>query len=300
MNLHDSQHLRDKMKASSPSLDDPRVIEALEEYLTALETGQKPDRRLFLARHADIARPLAECLDGLEGTASRRRAGPEQRAEADVNAAEELARAGTLGDFRIVGEVGRGGMGIVYEAEQMSLGRRVALKVLPLAATLDSRHLQRFHNEARAAACLHHEHIVPVYSVGSERGVHFYAMQFIDGFQGLPQSAAMIGQLRQQAGLAFPAAAGAVCAERPASPEGVLKAPRARVRPVRRPWKPGCWRGCPPSVWARARTSTGRWRGWACRQRRRWSTPTSRTVSFTATSSRGNWPAARRAAAASG
>src|SRR5207248_8270480 len=95
-----------------------------------------------------------------------------------------VARGGVpecLGDYRIVREVGRGGMGVVYEAEQVSLGRRVALKVLPFAATMDPRHLQRFHNEARAAACLHHEHIVPVYAVGCERGVHFYAMQFIDG-----------------------------------------------------------------------------------------------------------------------
>jgi tetratricopeptide (TPR) repeat protein len=95
--------------------------------------------------------------------------------------APEEAVPGMLGDFRILREVGRGGMGIVYEAEQVSLGRRVALKVLPFAATLDPKQLQRFHNEARAAACLHHEHIIPVYSVGCERGVHFYAMQFIDG-----------------------------------------------------------------------------------------------------------------------
>src|SRR5262249_32954776 len=74
-----------------------------------------------------------------------------------------------------------GGMGVVYEAEQISLGRRVALKVLPFAATMDPRQLQRFHNEARAAACLHHQSIVPVYFVGCERGVHYYAMQFIDG-----------------------------------------------------------------------------------------------------------------------
>jgi serine/threonine protein kinase len=72
-------------------------------------------------------------------------------------------------------------MGIVYEAEQISLGRRVALKVLPLAAVMDPRHLQRFQNEARAAASLHHEHIAPVYAVGNERGVHYFAMQLING-----------------------------------------------------------------------------------------------------------------------
>jgi serine/threonine protein kinase len=72
-------------------------------------------------------------------------------------------------------------MGVVYEAVQVSLRRRVALKTLPLAATLDPKQLQRFRNEAKAAAGLHHEHIVPVYAVGCERGVHYYAMQFIDG-----------------------------------------------------------------------------------------------------------------------
>src|SRR6516162_1354863 len=93
-----------------------------------------------------------------------------------------------------------GGMGVVYEAEQISLGRRVALKVLPFAAALDARQLQRFKNEAQAAAQLHHSNIVPVYAVGCERGVHYYAMQFIDG-QTL---AAVIRDLRPLAGMDAP------------------------------------------------------------------------------------------------
>jgi WD40 repeat protein/serine/threonine protein kinase len=101
---------------------------------------------------------------------------------------------GTLGDFRIVRELGRGGMGIVYEAEQLLLGRRVALKILPFAALLDPRQLQRFQNEARAAACLEHPNIVSVYGVGVERGSHYYAMRYIDG-QNLAQ---VIEQLRQR------------------------------------------------------------------------------------------------------
>jgi serine/threonine protein kinase len=88
---------------------------------------------------------------------------------------------GVVGDFRILREVGRGGMGVVYEAEQLSLHRRVALKVLPLAGGLDPRQLQRFKTEAQAAALLHHTNIVPIHAVGCERGVHYYAMQFIDG-----------------------------------------------------------------------------------------------------------------------
>lgn len=87
----------------------------------------------------------------------------------------------TLGDFRILRELGRGGMGVVYEATQLSLNRRVALKILPLVAVLDPRTLQRFKNEAQAAAALDHPHIVDVYGVGCERGIHYYAMRLIDG-----------------------------------------------------------------------------------------------------------------------
>ena len=90
-------------------------------------------------------------------------------------------RRGTLGDFEIIREIGRGGMGVVYEAEQISLNRRVALKVLPFAAVLNPTQLQRFKNEAHIAAHLTHQHIVPVYAVGCERSVHFYAMQYIEG-----------------------------------------------------------------------------------------------------------------------
>ena len=72
-------------------------------------------------------------------------------------------------------------MGTVFEAEQISMGRHVALKVLPFAALVNETSLQRFRNEVRAAAALNHPHIVPVYSIGEERGVHFYAMQLIRG-----------------------------------------------------------------------------------------------------------------------
>ena len=105
---------------------------------------------------------------------------------------------GELGDYRIIGEVGRGGMGVVYEAEQISLGRRVALKVLPFAPALDARQLQRFQNEARAAAHLNHANVVPVYAVGCERGVHYYAMQYIEG-QSL---SALVEELRRIEGRA--------------------------------------------------------------------------------------------------
>jgi WD40 repeat protein/serine/threonine protein kinase len=165
---------------SQASLEDSRLAGALEEYRAALEAGRKPDRAAVLAAHPEIAGVLADCLDGLEFV---HRATP-ALSHADASPAPgdaDLKPATPLGDFRILREIGRGGMGVVYEAEQLSLGRRVALKVLPFAAALDPKRLQRFKTEAQAAAHLIHQHIVPVYYVGCERGVHFYAMQFIDG-----------------------------------------------------------------------------------------------------------------------
>src|SRR6185437_10068197 len=96
-----------------------------------------------------------------------------------------------LGDYRILREIGRGGMGVVYEAEQVSLGRRVALKVLPRHVARDATALERFRREARAAARLHHTNIVPIFEVGREGDLAFYAMQFIPG-QGLDH---VIGEL---------------------------------------------------------------------------------------------------------
>jgi eukaryotic-like serine/threonine-protein kinase len=98
-----------------------------------------------------------------------------------------------LGDYRLIREIGRGGMGIVYEAEQVSLGRLVALKLLPYTASLDPRSVQRFQVEVQAAAHLHHPHIVPVHAVGCESGIHYYAMQLISGHS----LAAIIGQFRE-------------------------------------------------------------------------------------------------------
>jgi serine/threonine protein kinase/Flp pilus assembly protein TadD len=183
--------------AAALGQDDPRVIQALDDYLAALEAGRRPDRRVFLARHAEIAEALAKCLDGLEFV---QQAAPQLDQQlADQGSAlsiitGDLTAKVPLGDFRIIQEIGRGGMGVVYEAEQLSLGRRVALKVLPFAAALDAKQLQRFKNEAQAAAHLHHTNIVPVFGVGCERGVHFYAIQFIEG-QTLAQ---IIADLRMQ------------------------------------------------------------------------------------------------------
>ena len=103
--------------------------------------------------------------------------------------------SGRLGDFQILREVGRGGMGVVYEAEQVSLRRRVALKVLMLHPAIDKSWVERFRREARAAGRLHHTNIVPIYETGEQNGLHYFAMQLIPG-AGLD---AVIRQLRRLA-----------------------------------------------------------------------------------------------------
>jgi serine/threonine protein kinase/Flp pilus assembly protein TadD len=165
--------------------------QVVEEYLDRLNRGEQPEVESYARRHPQLAGVLRQMLPALD----LMRAPPEDVAALAEQSAPPSLLAGCLGDYRILREVGRGGMGVVYEAEQISLGRRVALKVLPFAAALDPRQLQRFKNEAHAAAQLHHTNIVPVFGIGGERGVHFYAMQFIEG-QTL---AAVIAELRQQA-----------------------------------------------------------------------------------------------------
>ena len=110
-----------------------------------------------------------------------------------------------LGDYRILREIGRGGMGVVYEAEQESLGRRVALKVLSAGALLDPKHVRRFEREAKAAAKLHHTNIVPVFGVGRQDGHHYLVMQLIAGV-GLDVVLKELRRLRQARSGASPAA----------------------------------------------------------------------------------------------
>jgi WD40 repeat protein/serine/threonine protein kinase len=171
------------------------LAELLEELTAKLMAGEAVDWQAYFAAFPQHAAELQRLVPALRLLAEFSHSAASDGHPAGAGAYEAGSPDGTLGDFRILREVGRGGMGVVYEAEQISLGRRVALKVLPFASTLDPRRLQRFKNEAQAAAHLHHTHIVPVHATGCERGVHYYAMQFIEG-QTL---SAVIAELRTQA-----------------------------------------------------------------------------------------------------
>ncbi len=164
-----------------------RLTNLLDGYLCRLEKGLPPPREDLLEANPDLAGPLQVYFDSLDELHDM--AAGFQRPTVDAGlhvpmVGDEPSPVGDerrLGDYRLLREIGRGGMGVVYEAEQISLGRRVALKVLPFAAVLDSRQIARFKHEAQAAAQLNHPNIVSVFAVGVERGVHYYAMQLIDG-----------------------------------------------------------------------------------------------------------------------
>jgi len=165
------------------------LAELVEEFIARREGGEAINPSEFAEQYPEHAEALLSLLPALEVMADLSRAAQANDEPGSLGAANSGPCLGVLGDFRILREVGRGGMGVVYEAEQVSLSRRVALKVLPFAAAMDPQQLRRFKTEAQAAAQLHHTHIVPVHSVGCERGVHYYAMQFIEG-QTLAQAIA--------------------------------------------------------------------------------------------------------------
>ena len=153
----------------------------IDELTDRLQAGEAVDLEACVRLHPEHESQIRGLLPALELMAALGRSADGGAPKRPPPGGDPRLDSGVLGDYRIVGEVGRGGMGVVFEAVQASLGRRVALKILPLAASLDPRHLQRFQLEAQAAAHLHHPHIVPIFAVGCDRGVHYFAMQFIDG-----------------------------------------------------------------------------------------------------------------------
>ena len=172
---------------------DPLDVVA-EEILERMRLGELPSLTEFTSRYPELADELQGLFPALMMM--------EQFGSPDVSGGipnGEVTSAGLrkLGDYVILREVGRGGMGIVYEAEQESLGRRVALKVLSAASRLDPNQIKRFDREARSVARLEHPNIVPVYGIGSDRDVPFYVMKFITG-QGLDE---ILNELRTHRGV---------------------------------------------------------------------------------------------------
>jgi serine/threonine protein kinase len=185
--------------------------ELADEFLDRCRRGERPSLTSFVRRHPELAEEIRELFPALEMMEDAR---PATRPAAPPPPLAVGLPFPRLGDYRLVREAGRGGMGVVYEAVQESLGRRVALKVLPLGATAHPTQVERFRREAKAAARLHHTNIVPVFGVGEEGGAHFYVMQYIEG-RPLDEVLDEVRRLRDEAA----PRAGAAPAPEPSPPD---------------------------------------------------------------------------------
>jgi WD40 repeat protein/serine/threonine protein kinase len=165
----------------SDSTSDRDPLDSLaEEFLARYRAGERPSIAEFAQRLPGREDEVREFLPALVEMEELKPISGEMTGDYRVPH-PETAHPSRVGDYRILRLVGRGGMGAVYEAVQESLGRHVALKLLPTDSFADPARLERFRREARSAAQLHHTNIVPVFGVGEDNGRHFYAMQFISG-----------------------------------------------------------------------------------------------------------------------
>ncbi|MEM6690784.1 MAG: protein kinase [Planctomycetota bacterium] len=159
----------------SAEISQTELDQIAEKFSSAIRKGQTKSVDEFLEEYPDAPTELKELLDSvalIEGL--------KQDSSPTGNAASSPS-IDQLDDYQILREIGRGGMGIVFDAIHQSLGRRVALKVLSSSLLDDEKHLARFRREARAAARLRHTNIVPVFGVGQAGEHHYYVMDLIDG-----------------------------------------------------------------------------------------------------------------------
>ncbi len=157
------------------------IEQLAEEFIERHRKGERPSLREYLDEHPALADEIREVFPAMAMMENIALSAESDLAAAQADKKDRALPLQQLGDFRIIREIGRGGMGVVYEAEQVTLGRHVALKVLPHKALADATHKARFEREAKAAAKLHHTNIVPVFGVGEHDGLPYYAMQFIQG-----------------------------------------------------------------------------------------------------------------------
>src|SRR5712692_9139243 len=160
------------------------VEELAESFLTRYRRGERPAVTEYTQKYPELADKIRDLFPALVMMEELGSVAGHPETPSDSTTAEDRQMPRQLGEDRILREVGRGGMGVVYEAVQESLGRHVALKVLAFHGLVKPTYLERFGREARAAARLHHTNIVPVFGIGEHQGIHYYAMQFIQG-QGL-------------------------------------------------------------------------------------------------------------------
>jgi serine/threonine protein kinase/WD40 repeat protein len=168
------------MMSNEDALLDP-LSPVLEEFVARYRRGERPVLTDYLARYPELAERIRVVFPMMMLMEEAGCSGSDSSVAASADTDRVVTQPQRIGGYRILREVGRGGMGVVYEAEQLTLGRHVALKVLPVQPAQDATRWERFQREAKAAARLHHTNIVPVFEVGADGAACFYAMQYIHG-----------------------------------------------------------------------------------------------------------------------
>ncbi len=192
---------------TNPASSEARLSALAADFVERHRLGQKPSVEGYAAANPDLAADIHRTFPAFVVMEEFKPGSGEVTGDFEAAAVVVRgARLEQLGDFRVLREAGRGGMGVVYEAEQESLGRRVALKVLAAHTIPDPAQVRRFEREARAAAQLHHTNIVPIFGVGEQDGLHYYAMQFIPGM-GLDNVIEEVKRLRSANPSSAPAVA---------------------------------------------------------------------------------------------
>ncbi len=168
--------------------EDAEAFELLNAYLEELHAGRRPDRALVLRDHPELAELLdhLESLDQLDVEPAKGPEAPTLIPPAPPSPDSAAPPPAEFGKYELLGELGRGGMGVVYRARQKDLDRTVALKMILGSHLASEEQRARFQAEARMAAGLRHPNIVPVHEAGTLDGQPYFAMQYVEG-RGLDQ-----------------------------------------------------------------------------------------------------------------
>jgi len=167
--------------AMTDARDDQEALDLLDDYLTRLQAGQTPDRQAVLETRPGLA-PALDCLEALESLAPEPAAGEGGSDDETLDVqlpVGDLPR--TFGQYELLSEIGRGGMGVVYCARQEGLDRTVAVKMILAGHLASPEHVRRFHSEAKAAAKVRHPNVVHIHEVGQLHGQDYFAMDYIEG-----------------------------------------------------------------------------------------------------------------------
>jgi WD40 repeat protein/tRNA A-37 threonylcarbamoyl transferase component Bud32 len=208
---------------STDSLQHGPLEEVLEEYMRRLDCGEVVDRDQFLARHPELADQLRSYFAGTDEVDQLRRQQEQQTPTSlpyrdlpqlvvPALAGSPPAKAGTtsggrlVGDYELLEQIGYGGMGVIYKARQIHLGRLVALKMIRPDRLASPADVLRFQSEAEAAASLDHPNIAPIYEVGEHDGEHYFSMKLIEGGSLAQHVPRLAGDLRAGVGLLMPVA----------------------------------------------------------------------------------------------